>query len=84
VPDSLIGRLQPDALPEGWQTNLTTTQQIGNNWLASRNGGLLVPSVVAPASMNCLLNPSVPEIQALSVQVVGRFPFDKRLRLSRP
>jgi RES domain-containing protein len=79
VPNHLIERLQQDALPDGWQNNLTTTQLIGNNWLASRNGGLLVPSVVAPASMNCLLNPTVPEIRALTVQVVGRFPFDKRL-----
>lgn len=79
VPDSLIARLSPEALADGWQNNLATTQQIGNHWLASLKGGLLVPSAVAPASMNCLLNPSVPEIKALDVEVVGRFPFDQRL-----
>jgi RES domain-containing protein len=79
VPDRLIERFPPEELPDGWQNNLTVTQQIGNNWLASLRGGLLVPSMVAPASMNCLLNPSVPEIKELNVQVVGRFPFDKRL-----
>lgn len=79
VPDALIQRLQPEELPNGWQTNLAVTQQIGNKWLASLKGGLLVPSVVAPASMNCLLNPSAPEIKGLTVHVVGRYPFDKRL-----
>lgn len=79
VPQHLIEWLQQQALHEGWQNDLTTTQQIGNNWLASQKGSLLVPSVVAPASMNCILNPLVSEIKALSVQVVGRFPFDRRL-----
>jgi RES domain-containing protein len=79
VPEYLIERLPPNALSDGWQNNLTAAQQIGNHWLASSKGGLLVPSIVAPASMNCLLNPSVPAIRALEVQGVGRFPFDKRL-----
>jgi RES domain-containing protein len=79
VPQHLIERLQPEALHEGWQSDLTTTQQIGNNWLAAQKGGLLVPSVVVPAFMNCILNPLVPEFKALNVQVVGRFPFDRRL-----
>jgi hypothetical protein len=75
VPDSLIERLQPEVLPDGWQNNPTITQQIGNHWLASRKGGLLVPSVVVPASMNCILHPSVPEIRALNLQPEGSFPF---------
>ncbi|HEX7361105.1 MAG TPA: RES family NAD+ phosphorylase [Bryobacteraceae bacterium] len=79
VPNRLIGKLPQDALPPGWQNRLTVTQRIGNDWLASRKGGLLVPSVVAPVSVNCLLNPAAPEIRSLVVQIVGRFPFDRRI-----
>jgi RES domain-containing protein len=80
VPDHLIERLEPETLSEGWQNDPTITQQIGNSWLASEKSGLLVPSVIVPASMNCIINPLAPGIKALDVQVVGRFPFDKRLK----
>lgn len=79
VPDQLIETLPENALPRKWQQNLPATQRIGDEWLASQRSGLLVPSVVAPVSKNCLLNPAVPEIRALSVKIVGRFPFDGRL-----
>ena len=61
-------------------TNLAITQGLGNSWLHFEDsGGLLVPSVLAPFAKNCLLNPRVPEIAAIKPEVVGRFPFDKRL-----
>ena len=31
-------------------------------------------------SMNCIIDPLAPGIKALDVQVVGRFPFDERLK----
>jgi len=79
VPDRLIEPLDRESLPDGWQNNPAATQLIGNDWLASKKGGLIVPSVVVPVAMNCLLNPLVHEIKALPTRVVGRFPFDKRL-----
>lgn len=80
VPEHTIERLEPEALSEGWQNDLTITHQIGNSWLASKRSGLLVPSVIVPASMNCIINPLAPGIKALDVQVLGRFPIDKRLK----
>jgi RES domain-containing protein len=80
VPEHLIERLEPEALSEGWQNDLTITQQIGNSWLGSERSGLLVPSGIVPVSMNCIINPLAPGIKALDVQVVGRFSFDKRLK----
>ncbi|HEX7359286.1 MAG TPA: RES family NAD+ phosphorylase [Bryobacteraceae bacterium] len=82
VPDRLIEKLPQTALVPGWQYDIPATQRIGNAWLASRKGGLLVPSVVAPLSMNCLLNPAVSEICSLNVKIVGHFPSDQRI-LSR-
>jgi RES domain-containing protein len=79
VPDVLIERIPSGALPNGWETDISVTQAFGNNWLNSRKGALLVPSVVVPSARNCLLNGAAPEIRALNLEIIGRFPFDKRL-----
>jgi RES domain-containing protein len=83
IPDHLIEPIDSSLLSLDWQANIALTQDIGNNWLsASSKAGLLVPSVIVPVGKNCILNPLVPEIANIKPQVVGRFPFDKRL-LSR-
>lgn len=79
VPEHLIASLDPALLSPDWHTNTAPTQRIGNNWLEEMKGGLLVPSVVVPLAMNCLLNPLLPEIANLKPNVLGRFPFDRRL-----
>jgi RES domain-containing protein len=80
VPNRLLESIASDSLPTDWQTNIAATQQIGNNWwAASQSGGLLIPSAIVPLATNCLLNPLLPEIANLKVNIVGRFPFDKRL-----
>jgi RES domain-containing protein len=83
IPDHLIEPVDSSLFTLDWQTNIAITQSIGNTWLSeSTRAGLLVPSVIVPVGKNCLLNPLVPEIANVKPQVVGRFPFDKRL-LSR-
>ena len=79
VPNHLIESLDSDLLPADWYINTAATQRIGNSWLTDMKGGLLVPSVIVPLGKNCLLNPLLPEIANLKPNVLGRFPFDKRL-----
>lgn len=79
VPDSAIHRLPEKELPTNWETDATETQRIGNEWLAKSQLALLVPSVVAPLSRNCLLNPRLEETVSLKPKIIGRFPFDRRL-----
>lgn len=83
LPDSLIEEIEGSLLSEGWRSDPTITQKIGNSWLSEgKTAGLLVPSVIVPIARNCLLNPLVPAAASLRPKVVGRFPFDARL-LSR-
>lgn len=81
VPDDLIRRVEDLwDLPEDWSRVNGISQQIGNQWLATRtSGGMLVPSIIVPLASNCLLNPLVPAIAKIVPEVVGRFPFDSRL-----
>ncbi len=79
VPDGAIHKLAESELPSNWEHDLATTQQIGNSWLEKSQEALLVPSVVAPLSLNCLLNSRLEEVKRLHTQVVGRFPFGRRL-----
>ena len=76
----LLQKLNQKDLPDSWWKRRTITQQIGDAWLEKRQHlGLLVPSVVVPIARNCLLNPLVPAVAALKLEVMGRFPLDHRL-----
>ena len=80
VGDDLIDELDLTQLPQDWQLNPSVTQDIGNTWLSvSEKAGVLVPSVIVPVALNCLLNPLNPAVAALKPKVIGRFPFDPRL-----
>ena len=80
LPDDLIEQIEESLLSEGWRSDPTVTQQIGNSWLSEgKTAGLLVPSVIVPVAHNCLLNPLVPAVATLRPEIVGRFPFDARL-----
>jgi RES domain-containing protein len=79
--DNLIEQVEPGLLSEDWRSDPTVTQRIGNSWLLDgKSAGLLVPSVIVPVANNCLINPLVPAVATLRPKVVGRFPFDTRLR----
>lgn len=80
VPDDLLERVDDRLLTEGWRDRISLTQQIGDDWLSSRrSAALLIPSAIIPFASNCLLNPLVSEVSRLRLEVLGRFPFDRRL-----
>ncbi len=58
------------------------TRAFGDAWHAERRSvALRVPSVVAPASSNYLLNPDHQEFDAaVKRRAIGPFRFDERLR----
>ena len=64
--------------------DLSTTQAIGDAWLAARKSPLLrVPSIPSPESWNYLFNPLHPRAASIQVDWARRITYDKRLfRLS--
>ena len=60
--------------------NPTTTQTLGDAWLAARASALLrVPSIPSPESWNYLLNPLHPAASRIKVEWARRITYDKRL-----
>ncbi|MBV8113476.1 MAG: RES family NAD+ phosphorylase [Silvibacterium sp.] len=73
-------RIEPGRLPDGWQSDLTVTQRVGVDWLASGRSFLLeVPSVLAPETWNVLVNPRHREAVLLKISAVYEHGWDKRL-----
>jgi RES domain-containing protein len=64
----------------------TTTQSLGDHWLAARTSALLrVPSIPSPESWNYLLNPLHPAAARIKVAWARHISYDKRLfRLAPP
>lgn len=70
-----------DVLPYAWRDDLAATRGLGDAWLRGTATALLrVPSVIAPASFNYLLNPAHPLASQCRVADVVRFSLDPRLR----
>ena len=70
-----------DSLPQDWSENLEATRAIGSEWLRSSRPALLrVPSVLAPATFNVLLNPAHPDSKQIAITAVLEYPFDPRLK----
>lgn len=91
VPDAnasagLLESIHPDQLSTGWRDDLTVTRQIGDHWLAGRRTALLrIPSVVAPATFNVLLNPLHPDASLVQISEALPFTWDPRLQaMNRP
>ena len=75
-----IETLQP--LPDGWEKFPygKNVQRTGDDWLsASRTLALRVPSVLAPAAHNLILNPAHPEYAACLLDSAELFHLDGRL-----
>jgi RES domain-containing protein len=75
-PDSLsIDTISLDPIPD-----LSETQAIGDDWLASSSSLLLrVPSVLVPETSNILVNSAHPEMAQLRIAKVYHHAFDPRL-----
>ena len=81
VPDDAIEVLDTASLIKGWQSNLSFTRNLGDQWsTARRTLALIVPSVVLPESSNVLLNPLHSRANDLRVMDQQPFTFDPRLR----
>ena len=83
ISDNLIEELDQTVLSADWESDLTLTQRIGNDWLSeseqgAREPAILVPSVIVPVGRNCLHNPLAKE-HRVTMTVLGHFPFDRRL-----
>jgi RES domain-containing protein len=82
VPEAMIAAAP--SLPVGWERDIPFTQAFGDTWLAARTSvGYLVPSVIVPGELNCLLNPAHPHF-SLSWVVSGPHPFLFDPRLTKP
>jgi RES domain-containing protein len=73
--------IDPGALSPSWRENLSETRSIGDAWLRDAASLYLrVPSIIAPLTWNCLLNPRHPRASAMRIVSTERFPFDGRLK----
>ncbi|MGR4875863.1 RES family NAD+ phosphorylase [Pseudoxanthomonas sp. LARHCG66] len=73
----------PETLPDEWDEwpYRARVQRVGDDWLASsRQLALRIPSAVAPASFNLLINPRHPSYADCSLEFVEMFRADQRLR----
>lgn len=80
IPD--VEYFAPEDLSKNWKANPApaSLKALGKDWIdRSETAALMVPSVVAPASYNVLLNPAHPDLQRLNVVSVEPFHFDKRM-----
>jgi len=81
VPDTLgVEDVDVGKLGQSWRTDLAATRRAGDKWLQSGRTPLLsVPSVVAPATWNVLINPRHPEISQVRIVREHRHAIDLRL-----
>jgi RES domain-containing protein len=79
--DSISSETAPlTALGRGWQSDVERTRRIGDEWLRSGLTALLrVPSVIAPAAWNFLINPQHPDSKQIRIVRVHDHDIDKRL-----
>ncbi len=76
-----VETVRANSLPEDWSENLEATRAIGSEWLRSARSALLrVPSVLAPATFNVLLNPAHLDSKQIAITAVLEYPFDPRLK----
>lgn len=75
------GSLDVRALPGDWADHLELTRELGSEWLRSMRSALLrVPSALAPATWNVLLNPLHPDARQVRIEAAFDYPFDPRLK----
>lgn len=85
MPDDLIIRLDPDALPVHWRAIPASeqTQEIGDQFLQGtppEYAALQVPSSISPRDNNYVINPNHPKMKAIFSQAEKlSFSFDRRI-----
>lgn len=82
VPEPLILRVDPAALPDGWRADepSAVTQDLGTLWQREgHSAALAVPSVLIPDESCLLLNPEHRDTDKIMVSYPVPFAFDGRL-----
>jgi len=82
VPDDVgIERIEAAGLPRGWDgPDLRIARRIGDQWLdEARSAILFVPSVVARAEYNAIVNPAHPDAARFDVSKPRPVLWDRRL-----
>jgi len=79
--DMAVERADPSVLPAGWDAPDTqAARAFGDRWIAEgRSAVLLVPSVVARAEWNALVNPAHPQAARIVVADPAPVIWDARL-----
>ena len=83
IPDNLKRRrLRLKDIPQDWDRYPApkSLHAIGDRFCKeNRTTILIVPSVLAPAEFNWLLNPQHPDFRSILIHPVKRFQYDRRL-----
>ncbi|MDR5740086.1 RES domain-containing protein [Caballeronia sp. LZ016] len=82
VPEDVpIERVEIDGLPPGWDApDAQVARRLGDQWLdEARSAILVVPSVVARAECNAVVNPAHPDAARLVVSAPQPVVWDQRL-----
>ncbi|SAL86341.1 RES domain-containing protein [Caballeronia arvi] len=79
--DILIERVNAEALPVGWEApDAQVARRFGDQWIEeARSAVLVVPSVVARAECNAVVNPAHPDAGRLVVSAPQAVVWDQRL-----
>ena len=82
VPESVSRTsIVPKRLPENWRQSPSPPElaEIGDRFVRDRRAALLiVPSALAPAESNWLINPNHPEFSTIRLRSVEAFEYDLR------
>ncbi|SAK75084.1 RES domain-containing protein [Caballeronia temeraria] len=87
VPDDVsIERVEIDDLPPGWDApDAQVARRWGDQWFdEARSAILVVPSVVARAECNAVVNPAHPDAGRLVVSAPQPVVWDQRLFVTAP
>lgn len=81
VPDSIpLSEIKLRSPGRSWRTRVDETREIGDRWLRGGRTPLLrVPSVLAPATWNTLINPVHPASRKIRIARVHEQAIDRRL-----
>ncbi len=82
IPDSVSRTsVSPKQLPANWRQSPSPPEiaEIGDRFIRERKAAILiVPSVLAPAESNWLINPQHPEFSRIRLRSTEAFDYDSR------
>jgi len=86
IPDDRTQSVSKEMLPPDWADSPppTNLKAIGDDWARSnRSCALLIPSVIVPNELNCMINPRHPDFSRIEISTPISFILDKRFHGSR-